>query len=139
MELMMGGAEGISAFPYNDDLFHWIGTVQGVDHTPYEGMEFQLSIVFSPNYPFEAPQVTFVTPCFHPNVDTHGAICLDILKEKWSAVYSASAILLSIQNLLNHPNNQSPLNNQAALMWGNTDEYRRAVQATYGMGTRAVA
>ena len=45
-------------------------------------------------------QVKFETPCFHPNVDTHGNICLDILKEKWSALYDVRTVLLSIQSLL---------------------------------------
>ena len=29
---------------------------------------------------YKAPTVKFVTPCFHPNVDQFGNICLDILK-----------------------------------------------------------
>ena len=40
-----------------------------------------------PGYPYQSPTVKFTTPCFHPNVDSHGNICLDILKEKWSALY----------------------------------------------------
>ncbi|KEG13706.1 ubiquitin-conjugating enzyme E2 [Trypanosoma grayi] len=131
MELMMGGAEGISAFPQNDNLFHWIGTVQGVPNTVYEGLEFQLSLIFSANYPFEAPVVRFLTPCFHPNVDAHGGICLDILKEKWSAVYTVSKILLSIQSLLDNPNNHSPLNNRAAGLWYNKEAYRCEVLLAY--------
>lgn len=59
----------------------------------------------------------FETPIFHPNVDGQGNICLDILKDKWSAVYSVQTILLSIQSLLEEPNNNSPLNGQAAEMW----------------------
>jgi ubiquitin-protein ligase len=43
--------------------------------------------VFWIGYPYQSPTVKFATPCFHPNVDTHGNICLDILKEKWSALY----------------------------------------------------
>ena len=42
----------------------------------------------------------FETPCFHPNVDTYGNICLDILKEKWSAAYSVHSVLVSLQSLL---------------------------------------
>lgn len=42
----------------------------------------------------------FLTPCYHPNVDTQGNICLDILKDKWSALYDVRTILLSIQSLL---------------------------------------
>ena len=56
----------------------------------------------------------FETQCFHPNVDQHGNICLDILKEKWSAAYSVRTVLLSIQSLLGEPNNDSPLNAYAA-------------------------
>ena len=43
--------------------------------------------VWHADYPFKAPAVRFETACFHPNVDQHGNICLDILKEKWSAAY----------------------------------------------------
>jgi ubiquitin-conjugating enzyme E2 C len=50
-------------------------------------------------------------------VDAQGNICLDILKDKWSAVYSVQTVLLSIQSLLEEPNNNSPLNAQAAEMW----------------------
>ena len=46
----------------------------------YEGLTYQLSVSFSEKYPYEAPTVKFETACFHPNVDTAGNICLDILK-----------------------------------------------------------
>lgn len=39
-----------------------------------------MKLVFPENYPYDAPTITFVTQCFHPNVDTHGNICLDTLK-----------------------------------------------------------
>ncbi|GET89067.1 ubiquitin-conjugating enzyme E2, putative [Leishmania tarentolae] len=132
IEVMMSDAEGISAYPEDDNLFRWIGSVKGVTNTPYEELEYNLLLVFPPNYPYEAPTVTFITPCFHPNVDTRGAICLDILKEKWSAVYSVSSILLSIQNLLNNPNNESPLNNHAAQLWQDREQFTIAVRATHG-------
>lgn len=128
-ELVSCGAEGISAFPVSDNLFHWIATLQGAPNTFYEGLEYKLSIEFPQEYPYSAPDVRFITPCFHPNVDSHGAICLDILKEKWSAVYSLSKILLSIQSLLGNPNNQSPLNHRAATLWGDEQAFRAEVLA----------
>lgn len=76
----MGGIPGISAFPDGDNLFKWVGTMSGVAGTVYEGLQFKLSISFPSNYPFTAPTIKFDTPCFHPNVDMQGNICLDILK-----------------------------------------------------------
>jgi len=63
----------------------------------------------------------------HPNVDQYGNICLDILKEKWSAVYNVRTILLSIQSLLGDPNLDSPLNGHAASIWSNVAEYKKAL------------
>uniref|UniRef100_A0A3Q0SA71 Ubiquitin conjugating enzyme E2 C n=1 Tax=Amphilophus citrinellus TaxID=61819 RepID=A0A3Q0SA71_AMPCI len=83
----------------------------------YEGLRYRLSLEFPAGYPYQAPRVKFVTPCFHPNVDDQGFICLDILKDKWSALYDVRSILLSIQSLLGEPNNESPLNTVAAELW----------------------
>ena len=95
----------------------------------YEGLTFKLSLKFPTGYPYEAPAVTFNPPsCFHPNVDQYGNICLDILKEKWSAVYNVRTILLSIQSLLGDPNLDSPLNGHAAAIWHKTAEYKAALQ-----------
>ena len=67
----------------------------------YSGLRFKIAIHFPPNYPMAPPAIKFESPCFHPNVDiTSGAICLDILQDKWSAVYSVQTILLSLQSLL---------------------------------------
>ncbi|CAL8335902.1 unnamed protein product [Gadus morhua 'NCC'] len=131
MTLMMSGDKGISAFPESDNLFKWIGTVDGAVETVYEGLRYKLSLEFPSGYPYKAPRVKFVTPCFHPNVDEQGFICLDILKDKWSAQYDVRSILLSIQSLLGEPNNDSPLNVAAAELWDNQEEgrYRAASQA----------
>uniref|UniRef100_A0A8C5R988 Ubiquitin-conjugating enzyme E2 C n=1 Tax=Leptobrachium leishanense TaxID=445787 RepID=A0A8C5R988_9ANUR len=115
----MSGDQGISAFPESDNLFKWIGTIDGAVGTVYEDLRYKLSLEFPSGYPYNAPTVKFVTPCFHPNVDSHGNICLDILKDKWSALYDVRTILLSIQSLLAEPNNESPFNLNAAELWRN--------------------
>lgn len=66
----------------------------------YSGLTYKLTLEFPHSYPYSAPIVRFMTPCFHPNVDHVGNICLDILKDKWSALYDVRTILLSIQSLL---------------------------------------
>jgi len=108
-------------------FFSWTGTISGASGTVYEGLSYQLSIKFPSSYPFTAPTVKFETPVFHPNVDQHGNICLDILKDKWSAIYNVRTILLSIQSLLGEPNIDSPLNGHAAQLWEDQQEYRKMV------------
>jgi len=132
MTLMMSGSPGISAFPKSDsNLFDWVGTIEGAPGTVYENLSFKISIQFPPNYPYVAPTLRFEAPCFHPNVDLHGNICLDILKDKWSAVYSVHTILLSLQSLLGEPNNDSPLNTEAADLWGNEQEFKARLMSFY--------
>src|ERR1700678_2109007 len=43
-------------------------------------------------YPFQPPDILFITPIFHTNISVTGLICLDILHEKWSALYSIENI-----------------------------------------------
>ncbi|CAA3027664.1 probable ubiquitin-conjugating enzyme E2 C [Olea europaea subsp. europaea] len=122
MALMMtGGDLGVSAFPEGESIFTWIGTIEGGKGTIYEGLSYKLSLHFPLDYPFKPPQVKFQTMCFHPNVDHHGNICLDILQDKWSSAYDCRTILLSIQSLLGEPNIESPLNNSAASLWKNQE------------------
>jgi len=66
----------------------------------YDSLSYKLVLEFPNGYPYKAPTVKFETPCYHPNVDGSGNICLDILKDKWSALYDVRTILLSIQSLL---------------------------------------
>ncbi|KAH3902863.1 probable Ubiquitin-conjugating enzyme E2-18 kDa [Saccharomycodes ludwigii] len=133
VQLMMSAPPGLSAFPINDDdLTKWSGIITGPDSTPYEGLKFKIFLQFPNNYPYAPPKVTFTSPMWHPNVDMSGNICLDILKDQWSAVYNVQTILLSLQSLLEEPNNSSPLNAVAAELWDkDMDEYKKKLIARY--------
>nr|XP_020833853.1 ubiquitin-conjugating enzyme E2 C-like isoform X3 [Phascolarctos cinereus] len=97
----------------------------------YEDLRYKLSLEFPSDYPYNAPTVKFVTPRYHPNVDTQGNICLDILKDKWSALYDVRTILLSIQSLLGEPNIDSPLNTHAAELRTNPTAFEKYLLETY--------
>ncbi|KFH46408.1 Ubiquitin-conjugating enzyme E2-20 kDa-like protein [Hapsidospora chrysogenum ATCC 11550] len=129
MQLMTSPAPGVSAFPSSDgNLLSWTATIEGPDDTPYTGLTFKLSFAFPSNYPYSPPTVLFKTPIYHPNVDFSGRICLDILKDKWTAAYNIQTILLSLQSLLGEPNNSSPLNGEAAELWDtNPEEFQKKV------------
>ncbi|KAJ6218503.1 hypothetical protein RDWZM_009660 [Blomia tropicalis] len=128
MELMMCTDKSISAFPDGENLFRWIATINGPKDTVYDGLSFRMNITFSSQYPFKAPQVKFLNHCFHPNIHPKGEICLDILKENWSALYDVRTILLSIQSLLGEPNLASPLDVDAAKMWKQKDYRKRVLE-----------
>uniref|UniRef100_A0A4X2K385 Ubiquitin-conjugating enzyme E2 C n=1 Tax=Vombatus ursinus TaxID=29139 RepID=A0A4X2K385_VOMUR len=131
MTLMISGDKGISAFPESDNLFKRVGTIHGATGTVYEDLRYKLSLKFPSGYPYNAPTVKFVTPCYHPNVDTQGNIFLDIFKDKWSALYDVRTILLSIQSLLGEPSIDSPLNTYATELWTNPIAFKKYLLETY--------
>ncbi|CAN6804874.1 unnamed protein product [Brassica oleracea] len=106
-----------SAGPVAEDMFHWQATIMGPSDSPYSGGVFLVTIHFPPDYPFKPPKVAFRTKVFHPNVNSNGSICLDILKEQWSPALTISKVLLSICSLLTDPNPDDPLVPEIAHMY----------------------
>ncbi|CAD5167472.1 ubiquitin-conjugating enzyme E2-17 kDa-like [Musa acuminata AAA Group] len=106
-----------SAGPVGEDMFHWQATIMGPADSPYAGGVFLVNIHFPPDYPFKPPKVSFRTKVFHPNVNSNGSICLDILKEQWSPALTISKVLLSICSLLTDPNPDDPLVPEIAHMY----------------------
>ena len=90
--LQMSGDQGVSAFPDGDNLFSWVATIHGAAETMYDKLSYKLTLRFPSRYPYVPPTVKFSTPCFHPNVDEYGNICLDILKVRSGNVFTFKAI-----------------------------------------------
>ena len=103
-------SENISAGPISDkDMTKWTAVIIGPTKTPYEGGVFNLAIEIPADYPFKPPKITFTTPIYHPNINSSGGICLDILKNNWSPALSLQKVLLSICVLMSEPNPDDPL------------------------------
>ncbi|KAB0347744.1 hypothetical protein FD755_004826 [Muntiacus reevesi] len=110
-----------SAGPVGDDLtcFHEHHSVlpplKGLypgSHRPdsaYQGGVFFLTVHFPTDYPFKPPKIAFTTKIYHPNINSNGSICLDILRSQWSPALTVSKVLLSICSLLCDPNPDDPL------------------------------
>uniref|UniRef100_A0A3P8W2W4 E2 ubiquitin-conjugating enzyme n=1 Tax=Cynoglossus semilaevis TaxID=244447 RepID=A0A3P8W2W4_CYNSE len=79
-----------SAGPVGDDMFHWQATIMGPSDSPYQGGVFFLTIHFPTDYPFKPPKVAFTTRIYHPNINSNGSICLDILRSQWSPALTIS-------------------------------------------------
>ncbi len=108
-DMQKNDISNLSAGPINDNLYEWEAVILGPVETPYEGGVFYLSISIPSNYPFKPPIVIFKTKIYHPNINSAGNICLDILKTQWSPALTISKILLSICSLLSDPNPNDPL------------------------------
>jgi len=115
--LAMNPPLNCSGGPIDNDYYKWTATIMGPGGTPFEGGIFHLKIIFPPDYPFKQPKIKFTTRIYHPNIDSTGNICLDILKDKWSPALTISKVLLSICSLLIDPNPDDPLRKDVAELY----------------------
>lgn len=113
----------------DNNLYKWKAIILGPEKSPYENGIFVLHITIDKNYPFQAPNINFITKILHPNISINGIICLDILKDNWSPALTISKILLSICSLLTDPNEKDPLNKEAAELYiNNKEKYNNKVK-----------
>ncbi|RWS26731.1 ubiquitin-conjugating enzyme E2-22 kDa-like isoform X1 [Leptotrombidium deliense] len=114
------------------------GSLTGPPDSPYQGGRFFVDIDVVETYPFHPPKVKFLTHVWHPNVSSvTGAICLDILKDKWEASMSIESILVSLQVLLQDPRPQDPQDAAVAAQYlKQNEEYKKTAAywtAVYAM------
>ena len=101
--------------------------------------------LFPFDFPNKPPTMRFISPMWHPNIFSNGCVCISILHppgrdetnaqerddEKWRPIISVEAILLSVQNMLSDPNENSPANIDAARQWKSDKKaFRKRVRQT---------
>ncbi|XP_005995507.1 ubiquitin-conjugating enzyme E2 T [Latimeria chalumnae] len=104
---------GVTCWQHKNQMDDLRAQILGCVNTPYEGGVFNLEILITERYPFEPPKIRFLTPIYHPNIDSAGRICLDILKlppkGAWKPSLNIFTVLTSLQLLMAEPNPDDPL------------------------------
>ncbi|XP_058031915.1 ubiquitin-conjugating enzyme E2 T [Ahaetulla prasina] len=104
---------GITCWQNGNHINDLQAQILGCTNTPYEKGVFALEVIVPERYPFEPPKMRFLTPIYHPNIDSAGRICLDVLrlppKGAWRPSLNIATLLTSIQILMNEPNPDDPL------------------------------
>ncbi|XP_036034463.1 ubiquitin-conjugating enzyme E2 U [Onychomys torridus] len=129
-ELQQDRNEGVTAFPVSEDLLKWEAEIQGLQNSICDGLVFQLTIDFPPEYNLVPPVVKFVPVPFHPNVNPNtGQPSMDILdiQDDWKTNYTLRGILLALQMLLSKPRLENPVNLEAAQLLINNEPMYRTI------------
>ena len=85
----------------------------GAEDSPYRGGIFNLKVFFPNNYPNRAPEVRFITPIYHVNVNHRGAplghISISILHDHWTPKTTMREVFCDIFVVINYLGNfESP-------------------------------
>ena len=87
-------------------------------------------------YPMKAPKVTLDTPIYHPNIDTNGAVCLNILRKDWMPVNTMNMIAIGLLFLFQTPEPTDPLNHKCAeVMRDNLTQWKKNCETSLKGGT----
>ncbi|XP_020595109.1 ubiquitin-conjugating enzyme E2-17 kDa-like [Phalaenopsis equestris] len=87
----------------SEDLLHLEVTFIGPLRTPFDGGVFRISIDIPSDYPFEPPEIHFITRVFHPNINRSGIIFPNIIRRDWTPTHTISRIIPSIRSFLVEP------------------------------------
>lgn len=97
----------------------------------HDGYFFGVTMIFSHEYPFKPPSITFNDKIYHPNVYSDNHICLDIISSKWSPSLTIKDILTALKQLLDCPNPKSPANGKAGSLYSkDINKYKEKVKET---------
>lgn len=104
-------------------------TMRGPNDTLWEGIDYTGHFTFPRNFPMAPPTVKFNGNLYHPNIYSHGEVCISILHaghdssnyesdaDRWSPIHTPSSIMASIMLIFDKPNINSPANVDGAILF----------------------
>ncbi len=102
-------------FPVIENIYFWKLILQGPKDSPYELGCWLLYAQFPLDYPQSPPEIRFVTPIKHANVNDYGKICHSIFTRNYTPHITISKILSVIYGLLLSPDIEDPVDSSLVL------------------------
>ncbi|CAN0424417.1 unnamed protein product, partial [Lampetra planeri] len=99
----------VTVYPCESNTGFWKILLQGPQKTPYHSGVFLLYVKFMKSYPVTPPEIRFITPIYHCNINSSGRICHNILDRNYSAQITMKDILDAVFGLLIAPEPSDPL------------------------------
>ena len=103
--------------PNENNVFEWRCTIMGPSDSPYKNGLFYVKVLFPDNYPNGKPEVQFITPIYHVNVnhvqqygaeiDPLGHVCISTINN-WKPTFNMRQVFIDIFALFYLGNPESP-------------------------------
>ena len=103
--------------PNQNNVFEWRCTLMGPSDSPYKNGLFYVKVLFPDNYPNGKPEVQFITPIYHVNVnhvqqygaeiDPLGHVCISTINY-WKPTFNMRQVFIDIFALFYLGNPESP-------------------------------
>jgi len=84
---------------------------------PYSGGTWLLYAQFPEDYPLHAPEMRFITPIRHGNINQYGKICHSIFSRNWSSDTTMQTVFQCVYGLMLNPDVDDPLDTNLALSY----------------------
>jgi len=107
----------VEVFPCQNDVSFWRVLLQGPDSSPYQGGTWLIYVMFSDDYPLQSPEVRFVTPVKHCNVNPYGKICHSIFTRNWTSDTTMKQVLDCVYGIMLYPETDDPLDTNLAMQF----------------------
>ncbi|KAH3762366.1 ubiquitin-conjugating enzyme E2 [Pelomyxa schiedti] len=101
-------------FPCLEDVGFWRVIMRGPSSSPYSRGCWLLYASFPVDYPLCSPEVRFVTPIVHCNINPYGRVCHSIFGRNWTSDTTMAMVLDCVYGLLLFPETQDPLDSTLA-------------------------
>lgn len=100
----------------------WRIFIKGPSDTPYEDKWLNIFMTLPNEYPLTPPKFRFLTIPFHPNVSSEGTVVFSLVSKKYKSTLGIGEIIEGIIKLLANPEEDSPVNLEAARLYQKDDK-----------------